>query len=57
MSQVETYFLISRRYSRPVVGGCDVIISFGVTSMGGFSKDVMYLAHDFNTKNIGDAES
>ena len=50
-------FLNISRHSKPIVGGCNAIIGFGVTSMGGFSKDVMYLAHDFNTKSIGDAES
>ena len=50
-------FLNISRHSRPVVGGCDVIISFGVTSMGGFREDVMHFAHDFNTKRIGNAES
>ena len=50
-------FLNISRHSRPIVGGCYAIIGFGMTSMGGFSKDVMYLTHDFNTKRIGDTES
>ena len=49
-------FLNISRHSRPIVGGCYAIIGFGVTSKGGFSKDIMYLAHDFNMKRIGDAK-
>ena len=49
-------FLNISRHFRPIVGGSYVIIGFGMTSMGGFSKDIMYLAHDFDTKRIRDAE-
>ena len=49
----DIFFNISRHF-RPIVGGSYAIIGFGMTSMGRFSKDVMYLALDFNTKRIGD---